>query len=420
MNTKTNRPSKKTPWSVFIAIILAFFIGNITPSDSIFYSAYDLIGTLFTHALTMVVVPLVLSSIILGIAKIGGEGSFKRLSCKILGFYVLTNLSAILIALLLVNALQPGASESFRLSLMSQENTFSSAPAQEAGFIPLFLSIVPSNIFDAIAKGDMLALIFFAILFGFSLSKIKKEYGSVLQGFFEGLFHTMISITQIIMKALPIGVFCLVAKVASTTGFSSLSSLLLFSITVLSSLAIFSFVILPLYLKFIARVSPKVVFKAVSPALITAFSTSSSAATLPVTMECLEKQGGISNRICSLVVPLGTSLNMSGSALYECIGAMFVAQAYGITLSVGSQVIFVFMALFTSMGVVGIPAASLIAIMIILKAFGLPVEGIGLFIAVDRILDMCRTTVNVLSDICCTVMVAKSEGETTTLNAPRK
>ncbi len=408
----------KTPWSVFIAIILAFFIGNYTPPDSTLYSIYDLIGTLFTNSLTMVVVPLVLSSIILGISKIGMDSSFKRLGCKIFGFFTLSNLSAILIALFLVNLLQPGASQTFRPSIEAiGAGALEATSAQGTGFFPLILSIIPPNIFQALAKGEMLAIIFFALLFGYALSKLKKEHNDILMGVFQGLFQAMISITHIIMKALPLGVFCLVAKVAATTGFSSLSSLALFFITVIGGLLIFSFVILPLYLKIFAKVSPIALFRVVSPALITAFSTSSSAATLPITMDCLEKQGGISNRICSLVIPLGTSLNMSGSALYECVGAMFVAQAYGVDFSFSSQIIFVFLALFASMGVVGIPAASLIAIMVILKAFGLPPEGIGLFIAVDRILDMCRTTVNVLSDICCTVLVAKSEGETTTLNA---
>jgi Na+/H+-dicarboxylate symporter len=172
------------------------------------------------------------------------------------------------------------------------------------------------------------------------------------------------------------------------------------------------FIGLPLFLKFIARVSPVRHFKAMSPALITAFSTSSSAAALPVTIDCVEKRAGVSNRICSLVVPLGTSINMSGSALYECVAAIFVAQVYGIEISFVTQFVIVLMALITSMGVAGIPSASLVAILVILKAIGLPAEGIGFFIDVDRLLDMCRTTVNVFSDSCCAVLVARTEGET--------
>ena len=275
----------------------------------------------------------------------------------------------------------------------------------------LILSVVPSNIFDALARGEMLALIFFSLLFGFALTKINAEKSNQLQSLFQGIFQTMIEITHLIMKFLPLGVFCLVAKVAATTGFESLASLGLFFISVIGGLAVFSLVVLPLLLKYVGKVSPKRHFKAVAPALITAFSTSSSSASLPITIDCVEKRAGVSNRICSLVVPLGTSLNMSGSALYEIVAALFVAQVYGVTVTLSSQIVFVLLALFTSMGVAGVPAASLVAVIVILKAFGLPIEGIGLFLAVDRILDMCRTTVNVLSDTCCAVLVAKSEGE---------
>jgi Na+/H+-dicarboxylate symporter len=196
-----------------------------------------------------------------------------------------------------------------------------------------------------------------------------------------------------------------------SSGIVSLESVAVFSGTVLLGLAVFMFVGLPLLLKFIGRVSPVRHFKAMTPALVTAFSTSSSSATLPITIDCVEKRAGVSNRICSLVVPLGTSINMSGSALYECVAAMFVAQAYGIDISFATQFLVVMLALITSIGVAGIPSASLVAILVILRVIGLPPEGIGLFIAVDRLLDMCRTTVNVFSDSCCAVLVAKSEGE---------
>ena len=414
---------KTTPWPVFIAIILAFIIGNWTGTDSkiltlTFYSIYDVLGTLFINALTMVVVPLVLSSIVLGISRMGNEGSFGKLSLKIFGFYVLTTLSAVLIGLFFVNILHPGNPEILTKSkFLIEQQTLS--PENTSAFSTLLLSIIPSNIFNALSKGDMLAIIFFSLLFGYSVSQLKGETGKTLQEFFQGLFQTMITITHLVMKALPLGVFCLVAKVAATTGYESLSSLALFFGTVLGGLIVFSLGVIPLFLRFVGKVSPKAFFQVISPALITAFSTSSSAATLPITMDCLEKKGGISNRICSLVVPLGTSLNMSGSALYECVAAMFVAQVYGVEFSFVSQVVFVLMALLTSMGVVGIPSASLIAVMVILKAFNLPIEGIGLFLAVDRVLDMCRTTVNVLSDSCCAVLIAKSEGEKITLQSKR-
>ncbi len=257
----------------------------------------------------------------------------------------------------------------------------------------------------------MLGLIFFSLIFGYCISKIENENASVMMRFWQGIFQAMIQFTHIIMKFLPFGVFFLVAKVFADAGFQSLQSLGLFTLAVILGLAIFMFVALPLLLKFVGKVAPIRHFKAMGPALITAFSTSSSSATLPITIDCVEKRAGVSNRICSLVIPLGTSINMSGSALYECVAAMFVAQAYGIELTFTTQFIVVFLALITSIGVAGVPSASLVAIIAILKALGLPIEGIGLFIAVDRVLDMCRTTVNVFSDSCCAILVARSEGE---------
>jgi proton glutamate symport protein len=417
----SKKKSPKAPWAVFIAIILAFFIGNWTGTEGgifgiTFYSIFDLVGKLFIQALTLVVVPLVTSSIILGIARIGNDGSFGRLSAKIFGFYVITTLCATVVGLVFVNLLSPGtvgSSQSYLQFTQSGVAEIQQMASQNASnsIVHLILSIVPSNIFHAFAQGQMLAVIFFSMLFGFTLSRLQGEPAQTLRSFFQGLFDVMIGITHLVMKCLPLGVFCLVAKVSATTGFQTLRSLSLFFVTVVGGLVFFSLVILPLLLRSIAKVNPKFHFQAMGPALLTAFSTSSSAAALPVTMDCVEKRAGVSNRICSLVVPLGTSLNMAGSALYECVGAMFIAQIYGIEMSLSSQIVVVILSLLTSMGVAGIPAASLVAIVIILEVFGLPVEGIGLFLAVDRILDMCRTTVNVLSDSCCAVLVAKTEGE---------
>ncbi|MBM3184553.1 MAG: dicarboxylate/amino acid:cation symporter, partial [Chlamydiae bacterium] len=262
-----------------------------------------------------------------------------------------------------------------------------------------------------LSHGEMLGLIFFSLIFGYAISKIESGSASILKGFFQGLFQAMIYFTHIIMKFLPYGVFCLVAKVFMVSGFSSLESMGLFSLTVIIGLAIFMFIALPILLKWIGKVKPSRHFKAMGPALVTAFSTSSSSATLPITIDCVEKRAGVSNRICSLVVPLGTSINMSGSALYECVAAMFIAQMYGIELSLSTQFLVVITSLIASMGVAGVPSASLVATLIILKVIGLPLEGLGLIAAVDRLLDMCRTTVNVFSDSVCAILVARTEGE---------
>lgn len=408
------RKKHRRPWGVFVAIALAIIFGSWVGNQAsvfgiTFYAIFDVLGTIFLNALTLVVVPLVSSSIITGISRIGNEGAFGRLGGKMFTFYIGTSLLAILIGLLFVNLIHPGASH---IAPPEGGMALNELPNHEGqAFVQVLVSIIPSNVLAAFSRGEMLGLIFFSLLFGYSMSKIDSHPAATLQSFFQGIFQTMIQVTHIIMKFLPYGVFCLVAKVFMSTGIGSLEAVALFFATVMLGLIVFMFIALPLLLKFIGRVNPIFHFKAMAPALVTAFSTSSSSATLPITIDCVEKRAGVSNRICSLVVPLGTSINMSGSALYECVAAMFVAQAYGIDLSFGTQFLVVLMALVTSIGVAGIPSASLVAIIVILRVVGLPAEGIGLFIAVDRLLDMCRTTVNVFSDSCCAILVARSEGE---------
>lgn len=410
----------KSPWLVLIGIFLGIVAGTLTGTTAglfgiTFFSIYDLIGKIFINALTLVVVPLVSSSIITGVARIGNESAFGRLGVKIFGFYLGTSLLAILIGLFFVNVFKPGINLSHQVVNLAQSANISQIKEEltnESGqsIVNVILQIVPSNIVDAF-HGQMLGLIFFSLLFGYALSKIESHPHAILIGFWQGVFQTMLVITHLIMKCLPLGVFCLVAKTFAMTGLESLQSLVLFVGAVLSGLVVFSLIGLPLLLKFIGRVDPFLHLRAMSPALITAFSTSSSSATLPVTIECVEKRAGVSNKICSLVIPLGTSINMSGSALYECVAAIFIAQAYGLDLSFTTQFTIVFLALITSIGVAGIPSGSIVAIIIILKVIGLPAEGIGLLFAVDRILDMCRTAVNVFSDSCCAVLVARTEGE---------
>ncbi|MFI5334055.1 MAG: dicarboxylate/amino acid:cation symporter [Chlamydiales bacterium] len=411
---------KISPWWVFVAIGLGVACGSMTGTTKTlfgitFFSIYDLLGTLFIKSLTLIIVPLVFSSIITGIARIGDEGKIGKVGLKTFGFYICTTLLAVLTGLLFVNVLTPGNSE-HATELAARAQEFAKIQEQLTDhklntFTDLLLQIIPTNIVQAMAQGQMLGIIFFSLIFGFALTKIDSHHSGTQRTFWQGVFQAMIGITHMIMKVLPVGVFFLVAKVFATTGLESLKSLLLFSITVLLALGFFTFVVMPLLLKFVGRVSPLNHFRAMAPALITAFSTSSSTATLPITLDCVEKRAGVSNRISSLVIPLGTSLNLSGSALYECVAAMFVAQVYGIDISITTQFIVLLLALITSLGVAGVPAGSLVAVIVILKSIGLPEESIGLFIAVDRLLDMCRTTVNVFSDSCCAVLVARAEGE---------
>lgn len=412
---------KSNPFEILLAILLAALFGSfvgkeVTLFGISFYSVFDILGTLFLNALTLIVVPLVSSSIITGVSKIGGEDYFKRMGAKMFLFYIGTSLIAVLIGLFFVNIIGPGYSSTALVGSSLDADQLSALQRKAAShdsstFISVLISVIPTNILQALSHGEMLGLIFFSLIFGYCITKIESTPASVLRGFFQGVFQTMIEFTHVIMRFLPYGVFCLIAKVFMTSGLDSLKSALLLFVTVLLGLGFFMFVALPLLLKVVGKVEPVRHFKAMMPALVTAFSTSSSSATLPVTIDCTEKRAGVSNKICSLVLPLGNSINMSGSALYECVAAMFIAQAYGLEMSFATQFAIVVLSLITSIGVAGIPSGSIVAILIILKVMGLPSEGIGLFVAIDRLLDMCRTTANVFSDSCCAILVARLEGE---------
>lgn len=419
----------KLHWQILIALLLAAIAGSLAGTDGAllgvkFYAVFDFIGTLFLNALKMLIVPLVVSSIIVGIAGIGSGGAFGRLGMKTLLYYLTTSLLAILVGLVIVNMVAPGmvngepAKDLIGLSEHADEVVSKVEGKGTGDLIEVFLRMVPTNVIAAAADGQMLGLIFFSLLFGFFMTKIDEAYAESMYNFWQGLFQVMMKITDWVMKFAPIGVFGLVAKVVADTGFSAFVPLAWFFLSVLAGLALHFLVVLPLLLKFVGQVNPLRHYRAMAPALLTAFSTSSSAATLPLTMECVEKNAGVSNRTSSFVLPLGATINMDGTALYECVAAMFIAQAYGIELGFVQQFTIVLMALVTSIGVAAIPSASLVAIAIILAAIGLPVEAIGLILAVDRVLDMCRTSVNVFSDSCGTVIIARLTGEEGVLGEP--
>jgi Na+/H+-dicarboxylate symporter len=282
----------------------------------------------------------------------------------------------------------------------------------------IILRMIPTNIFDALASADMLAIIFFAILLGFFIPRVQSEYSSFMINLFNALFEVMMKLTSFIIMFAPLGILGIVTGVIADQAadkaklVSMIEHLGIYMLTVLSGLAIHIFITLPLILKFIGKVNPFLHFKAMSLPLITAFSTSSSSATLPLTIEAVENNAGVSNKISSFVLPLGATVNMDGTALYECVAAMFIAQAYGIELGFVQQLIVVVTSLLASIGAAGIPMAGLVMMSVVLTAVGLPLEGVGLILAVDRILDMCRTTVNVFSDTCGAVVIANTEGET--------
>lgn len=415
----------KLHWQILIAIGLAVVVGLILPENFsvgpvAFAGIFDLFGSLFLNALKMIVVPLIVSSIICGVASAGTGDSIGRMGGKTIGFYMLSSLLAILVGLAVVNITQPGivdgapAGDKLNLSSPAElEASLDKIEGKDGGDIAgVFLRLVPTNVVASAAdNGQMLGLIFFSLLFGYYMMRIAPDRSQILHNFWQGVFDVMMQITNLVMKFAPIGVFALVAKTVMSTGLDAIGPLMVFFVTVIVALGIHTFVTMAVLLKTFANINPVLHYRAMFPAMLTAFSTASSSATLPLTLRCIENNAGASKKTSSFVLPLGATINMDGTALYECVAALFIAQAYGLDLSFGQQLLVVVTALLTSVGVAGIPAASLVAISVILSAIGLPLEGIGLLLVTDRVLDMLRTAVNVFSDSCCAVIVAKSQGE---------
>ncbi len=367
------------------------------------------LGVIFIRALKMLIIPLVLSSLISGVANLGGGDNLGRLGIKTLGYYMLTSTLAIITGLVFVNLIKPGigADTSFE-----QEIGGLATSADSIG--STLLEIIPTNFFSSMTNGKMLPIIFFSILFGFFINKVGDKSRLLLTDFFNSIFDVMMKITMWVIRFTPLGIFGIVAKVVADQDdlIGLMSSMGLYMGTVLISLAVHAFITLPSLTKIFGKVSPIKHFRAVTTPLLTAFSTSSSGATLPLTMTAVEENDGVSNKISSFTLPLGATINMDGTALYELVAAMFIAQAYGFDMTITQQIIMVFTALLASIGAAAIPMAGMVMLTVVLTAVGLPLEGIGLILAVDRILDMFRTSVNVWSDTCGAVIIAKSEGET--------
>lgn len=418
----------KLHWQILIALLAAAVAGYVigeasAAQQAVWIPALDFVGQLFLNALKMLIVPLIVAAIISSLANLSGGTELGRLGIKTVAYYLCTSLLAILTGLLLVNWISPGtingqpAGELMGLA-ENTDTVLAGIEGRGSGdVVGIFLRMLPPNIVAAAAQGQMLGLIVFSLLFGFGITRLPEALRQSQQQFWNGIYEVMIGITGLIIRFTPIGVFALVAEVVSQTGWQGLKPVMWFFLTVVGALLIHLLLTLPIILGLVARVAPLRQFQAMSPALLTAFSTSSSAATLPLTMDCVQRRAGVSKRSSSFVLPLGATVNMDGTALYECVAVLFIAQAYGLQLDLFTQFIVVVTALLTSIGVAGIPSASLVAIAVILGTVGLPLEGIGLILVVDRVLDMCRTAVNVFSDSCGAVTIARLEGEQDILQA---
>jgi proton glutamate symport protein len=418
----------KTPWSdparIFSALLAGVAFGALVPATAgigtfTVGATISFIGDLFLRLLQMIVVPLVFTSILISVARLGRDHAFARLGWKTVAFFTTTTLLSATVGLVVFNVVQPGkvspdVSAALRASVPENVGEVREGLTGKStgDLADVIRRAVPVNILSAMSDNrEMLAVIFFALLFGFYSGRLPDGRREGFQGFWESANDVMLAITHAIMRVAPIGIFALIARTVQESGGAALGPLALFFVCVAGGLLFHLFVTLAIIMRVFGGFRPWAHYRAMAPALLTAFSTASSSATLPVTLECLEKNAKVSPRIAGFVAPLGSTINMDGTALYECAVVLFIAQLYGVSLDFSQQVLVVVLALLTSVGVAGIPAASLVAIVIILQAVGLPLEAIAIVMATDRILDMMRTAVNVFGDSCGAAVIARSEGE---------
>ncbi len=366
-------------------------------------------GIIFVNLLKLIALPLVFASLVKGVASLSSISSLSKIGGKTIIFYLLSTVISVVIGLSLVNVINPGKvfSEEKRIELQQtySNNTNSkilvAENVQENGPLQFLVDIVPSNIFSSASdNGNMLQIIFFAILFSISLIMLPKEKTKYVRGFFDGINDIILQIVDIIMMFAPYGVFSLLSSLVVDYGASGelFAALAIYSLNVILGLMLMILIIYPIILRSFTKIKYKDFFKAISPAQMLAFSTSSSAATLPVTMERCEEKLNVSKEVSSFVLPLGATINMDGTSLYQAVAAVFIAQAFGYDLDLSAQLTIVLTATLASIGAAAVPGAGMVMLVIVLSAIGINPEGIALIFAVDRILDMLRTVVNVTGD----------------------
>jgi len=375
------------------------------------------VGDIFLRLIRMIVVPLVFSSLFVGTASLGDIRKLGRIGIKTMGYYLSTTAIAITIGLILGNIFTPGNSidQATRERLFSAHQTEAAQKIDIASNKPDILEtlveIVPGNPVESLAEANMLQIIFFALLLGIAVTMLPEKRGKPLIRFFEALSDTMIKTVHIVMKMAPLGVFALIAVVVGRFGTDILVSLLKYTLVVLLGLGVHIFLTYSTAIRLFANYNFFKFMKGIRPAQLIAFSTSSSSATLPVTIECCEENLGISEKVSSFVLPLGATINMDGTALYQGVAAIFIAQVYGISLTIANQLTIVLMATLASIGAAGVPGIGIITLAMVLETIGVPLEGIALILGVDRLIDMCRTTVNITGDSSCALIIGASEKE---------
>ena len=411
-------------WKIIIGMVLGVVYGLIANKLGWVSFTNDWIkpwGVIFVNLLKLIAVPLVFASLIKGVASLSDIAKLSRIGGKTIALYLTSTVIAVTIGLLLVNTVKPGDGFDMK-SIDVSENTQTGAnkkiedakEVKQEGPLQFVVDIVPTNIFSASSNNrNMLQVIFFAIFFGIAMIMLPSEKTIHVKGFFDGINDIILQIVDLIMLAAPYGVFALLAGLVVDFGASSSLFIALgkYSATVIVGLLLMILVVYPIILKLFTKIKYVDFFKGISPAQMLAFSTSSSAATLPVTMERCEDHLGVSKEVSSFVLPLGATINMDGTSLYQAVGAVFIAQAYGIPLDLPAQLTIVLTATLASIGAAAVPGAGMVMLVIVLGAIGVPVEGLALIFGVDRILDMMRTVVNVTGDATVATVVASTEGQ---------
>jgi len=411
-------------WKILIGMILGLGFGFLMKNLELNGIVIDWIkpfGTVFINLLKMIAVPLIVVSLIVGISDLKDISKLSKLGGRTIVIYLFTTITAVSIGLILANLVQPGKyiNEDSRKSLLENfagdaaQKIEMAETAKSKGPLQPLVDIVPDNFFNALTdNSSMLQVILFVILIGIGLILIDQEKAKPVVDFFKGLNDVILKIIDLIMLAAPIGVFALMASLmVEIPDFSTLNALGVYALTVVLGLAIMTFVLYPTLLIVFAKYSPIKFFRAISPAQLLAFSTSSSAATLPVTMECVIEHVGVDEDVASFVLPLGATVNMDGTSLYQAVAAVFIAQALGIELDLQTQLMIVVTATLASIGSAAVPSAGMVMLVIVLGQAGIPEAGLALIFAIDRPLDMCRTVVNITSDATVSTIVAKSVGK---------
>ncbi|MCL6543609.1 MAG: dicarboxylate/amino acid:cation symporter [Bryobacteraceae bacterium] len=384
-------------------------LGNLEP-----------LGLAFIRLITMIVVPLVVASIVAGAASIGDLSRLGRVGAKAVVFYLFTTAAAAALGLILSDLVRPGSRidpatrDALAARLSGSASEFVQRAEPSLSFTGFVLKLIPRNPVQAAAEFDLLPLIFFALIFGAAVATLSSERRAPIVGLMEAVSQACTVIIHWVMKLAPYAVFALIAVVSSRFGVDLLRSLLVYTLLVLGGLALHNFLVLAPLVRVTARIGPREFFRRIAAVQLFAFSTSSSNATLPLTLETAERKLGVSNGIARFVLPLGATINMDGTALYQAIAVMFIAQIYAVPMSLSQHLTIVLTVTLAAIGTAGVPGAGVIMLIIVLQSVGLGAQaetGIALILGVDRILDMARTVINVTGDLACAAFVARSEGE---------